>query len=105
MAPQTVRLFTLLQMWVDKGERYSIMGVTSSNFFGSEALTPICDLCGIALCWDISTCEYEEDEKGYHLNKACQAIKKAMYGSDSGDLYFIEGEYNPSDSWYEPGEG
>lgn len=32
-----------------------------SNHF-NDGYTPICDRCGIVLCWDISEYEYEEDQ-------------------------------------------
>lgn len=35
------------------------MGVMNSRHF-SDGYTPICNDCGIALCWDISPEEYEE---------------------------------------------
>lgn len=38
------------------------MGVTQSHTT-DDGLTPICNLCGIALCWDISPWEYEEEEE------------------------------------------
>ena len=39
------------------------MGVVQSHMFLGEGLTPICDKCGVALCWDISVSEYEEDKQ------------------------------------------
>ena len=39
------------------------MGVTRGYSTLDGGLTPICDLCGIALCWDISQEEYEEAEQ------------------------------------------
>lgn len=38
------------------------MGVTASTF-DYEALTPICNLCGVALCWDISVYGYEDEQE------------------------------------------
>lgn len=35
------------------------MGVKPSNLYGGY--TPICDRCGVCLCWDISEHEYEEN--------------------------------------------
>lgn len=35
------------------------MGVIPSNF-DSEAFTPICNSCGVCLCWDIHETEYLE---------------------------------------------
>ena len=35
------------------------MGVIDNYFLGSK--TPVCDDCGIRLCWDISNEEYEEN--------------------------------------------
>ena len=35
------------------------MGVQTSHTF-PEALTPICNECGVALCWDISVEDYDE---------------------------------------------
>ena len=37
------------------------MGVVPSHDFPNEAMTPTCSSCGVALCWDISIPEYEED--------------------------------------------
>lgn len=37
------------------------MGVTYSNFLGGY--TPICNSCGISLCWDISEYDYEESQE------------------------------------------
>lgn len=36
------------------------MGVIVSKTFIGDALTPICSMCGIQLCWDISFEEYDE---------------------------------------------
>lgn len=36
------------------------MAVAQSHTF-SDAYTPICNLCGVALCWDISDIEYIKD--------------------------------------------
>jgi hypothetical protein len=36
------------------------MGVHITNGTLDGGLTPICNDCGISLCWDISECEYEE---------------------------------------------
>lgn len=38
------------------------MGVAQSHTF-DDGLTPMCSECGIALCWDISKFEYEEDKE------------------------------------------
>ena len=35
------------------------MGVKGDGF--TDGITPICDDCGVALCWDISVYEYMED--------------------------------------------
>ena len=37
------------------------MGVTTVASTMLGALTPICNECGITLCWDISEEEYEEN--------------------------------------------
>ena len=39
-----------------------MMGVMPSKHF-DDGYTPTCDRCGIALCWDISEYEYEEDQE------------------------------------------
>lgn len=36
------------------------MGIITSKRF-PDALTPICNTCGITLCWDISEDEYDEN--------------------------------------------
>ncbi|HET8689406.1 MAG TPA: hypothetical protein VFM18_22575 [Methanosarcina sp.] len=36
------------------------MGVHTHNGTMYGALTPICNECGVSLCWDISEEEYEE---------------------------------------------
>jgi len=38
------------------------MGATFGPSTPPGALTPICNDCGICLCWDISVDEYEEDK-------------------------------------------
>lgn len=35
------------------------MGVINSNSF-SDGYTPICNSCGVCLCWDIGPTEYAE---------------------------------------------
>jgi hypothetical protein len=37
------------------------MGVTYNQFL--DSYTPACSECGIHLCWDISTYDYDEDEE------------------------------------------
>lgn len=39
------------------------MGVTTVNSTLVGGVTPICNECGILLCWDISETEYEEDKE------------------------------------------
>lgn len=37
------------------------MGVHVTSSTIDDGLTPICNDCGVSLCWDISTEEYEEN--------------------------------------------
>lgn len=39
------------------------MGVTVTPSTMSGGLTPICNQCGVCLCWDISEEEYAEDKR------------------------------------------
>ena len=36
------------------------MGVTILNSTMPDGYTPICNSCGVALCWDISSSDYKE---------------------------------------------
>lgn len=36
------------------------MGVTVTNSTMPGAMTPICEECGVALCWDIAQEEYDQ---------------------------------------------
>lgn len=47
------------------------MGVTKSTTFGDDAHTPICNSCGISLCWDISDIEYQ-DSQSFWDNWECR---------------------------------
>lgn len=38
------------------------MGVISSSCF-DDSVTPCCNKCGIALCWNISIKEYEQEKQ------------------------------------------
>jgi hypothetical protein len=38
-----------------------MMGVHQHRGTMTGALTPICNHCGVSLCWDIATEEYEQD--------------------------------------------
>lgn len=39
------------------------MGVHVHNGTMDGALTPICNSCGVSLCWDISLEQYQEDSE------------------------------------------
>lgn len=47
------------------------MGTITSKHFLGCAKTPICDMCGVALCWDISNEEYI-DNKNFWDNWECR---------------------------------
>jgi hypothetical protein len=49
------------------------MGVIKNKFL--DCYTPICDDCGIALCWDIDETIYKQNIK-YWDNWKCDACKK-----------------------------
>ncbi|NCX56010.1 MAG: hypothetical protein EBW87_02280 [Burkholderiaceae bacterium] len=36
------------------------MGITITTSTLPGGVTPICNECGISLCWDLSDCEYRE---------------------------------------------
>lgn len=47
------------------------MGVTITNSTLGGGVTPICNECGITLCWDIANCEYECDQ-GFWDSWVCE---------------------------------
>jgi len=46
------------------------MGISPSHQF-EDGMTPICSSCGVALCWDISKFEYEQDKEFWN-NWRCE---------------------------------
>jgi len=53
------------------------VGVTIKNSTMEGAVTPICNECGITLCWDISIEEYEE-AKGFWDDWICEVCNKGV---------------------------
>jgi hypothetical protein len=47
------------------------MGVSFRLFEYTGGITPMCDDCGVALCWDIDELEYLEN-KGFWDDWICQ---------------------------------
>ncbi len=47
------------------------MGVTVTASTMSGAVTPICNDCGIALCWDVSDADYDA-QKSFWDNWTCR---------------------------------
>ena len=56
------------------------MGVTIGNSTMDGAVTPICNSCGICLCYDISDSEYEEN-KTFWDNWQCGDCDPSAKGS------------------------
>jgi hypothetical protein len=52
------------------------------------AVTPICNTCGVSLCWDISEQEYGEDQKFWDAwicqdcNDGNKFSRKQFYGKE-----------------------
>lgn len=68
------------------------MGVINSLSFPDDALTPVCEKCGVHLCWDISQKEYEDD-KLFWENWQCKDCnpnyhfgKKRDYNEEAEEL-------------------
>jgi hypothetical protein len=55
------------------------MGVVPSNLKDPTFLTPICNDCGICLCWDISVDEYEAN-KDFWDNWRCTQCQAGVSG-------------------------
>ena len=53
------------------------MGVTVSPSTLDGGVTPICNDCGICLCWDISLDDYEEC-KGFWDNWICESCNDGV---------------------------
>lgn len=56
------------------------MGVTKTYSTLEEGLTPICNECGVALCWDIHILEYEDD-KGFWDEWKCKCCNPQYEGA------------------------
>lgn len=56
------------------------MGVIILNSTLGGAFTPICNACGIHLCWDISEEEYEE-AKEFWDNWKCSTCNPNYHGA------------------------
>lgn len=56
------------------------MGVVASKQYPGEAYTPICNDCGVQLCWDISSLEYQ-DMKAFWDAWKCQHCNPGARGS------------------------
>lgn len=56
------------------------MGVTINNSTLSGSYTPICNSCGVCLCWDISEYEYLE-YKEFWDNWKCRDCNPKAKGS------------------------
>lgn len=56
------------------------MGVAKIKSTMEGAWTPHCNTCGIALCWDISQLEYEE-EKEFWDRRECKECNPYAEGS------------------------
>ena len=54
------------------------MGVTYNTFLGGY--TPMCDDCGVALCWDIGPDEYEA-ERGFWDTWRCRDCNPDYLGA------------------------
>lgn len=55
------------------------MGVTRTKSTLPDGWTPICNDCGVFLCWDISQSEYEE-RPAFWDAWICAECKKLNYG-------------------------
>ena len=53
------------------------MGVTPSNHF-DDGYTPICDRCGIALCWDISEYISKDDIIKANIDSLIDLAKRSI---------------------------
>lgn len=56
------------------------MGVLDSYYFPGDAFTPICNNCGVTLCWDIDKYEYKEN-KGFWDSWKCRDCNPDYKGS------------------------
>lgn len=54
------------------------MGTVQSK--DTDGYTPICNECGVHLCWDISYIEYEENKKFWD-NWKCEECDSDVWGS------------------------
>lgn len=56
------------------------MGVTKHNGTMPDGYTPICNTCGVTLCWDIHQTEYEH-QKAFWDEWRCKECKPDAIGS------------------------